>query len=131
MWEYITEIAEAIWTGIKGLWNMCKKIIKATISFVHDLLDGLFDILEDIFGDDIPNSVEDSPVKPFIANMDELIKKAPVKDNGLFTQKNHNFLKGAYDTRTGEIISPTYVAAGNIDSKTREEIGDEPLIIVG
>jgi len=87
MWDFITEIASAIWDGVKAIWNTCKRIIKAVVSFVHDLLDGLFDILEEIFGDDMPSSVQDSPVKPFIADMDKLIEQAPISDQGLFQQK--------------------------------------------
>lgn len=78
MFDFLSEIADAIWTGVKGLWTMCKRIIKAVVSFVHDILDGLLEILEDIFGDDMPNSVADSPIKPFVADMDKLIKNAPV-----------------------------------------------------
>lgn len=131
MWNFIKEIASAIWDGVKAIWNVCKRIIKAVISFVHDLLDGLFEILEDIFGDDMPPTVNDSPVKPFIANMDELMKNAPVKDLNLFKQKNKNYMKGVYDTRTHEIKSPTYVAGDSVDQRTKDEMGGEPIIIIG
>ena len=131
MFGFLREIASAIWDGIRGLWNMCKCIIKAVISLAHDLIDGLFDILEDIFGDDIPESVEQSPVKPFVADMDKLIKEAPVSNQGLFQQKKHNYLKGVYDTRNGKIINPTYVAGDNIDNETKNTIGDDPIIVIG
>lgn len=131
MWDFISEIASAIWDGIKSIWNTCKRIIKAVISFVHDLLDGLFEILEDLFGDDMPSSVKESPVKPFIADMDKLIQNAPVSDQGLFQQKKNNFVKGVYDTRTKKIISPTYVAADSVDQKTKNEMGNEPIIVIG
>ena len=131
MFDFLAESADAIWTGIKGLWTMCKRIIKAVISFVHDLVDGLFEILEDIFGDDVPSSVDESPVKPFIGDMDKLIDNAPTKDVGLFKQKKKNFIKGAYDTRTGKIIKPTYVAGDKVDQETIDAMDDEPIIIVG
>lgn len=131
MFDFLKEIADAIWTGIKGLWNMCKKIIKAVINFVHDLLDGLFEILEDIFGDDVPNSVEESPVKPFIADMNKLVENAPTRNVGLFKQKKNNFMKGAYDTRTGKIIKPTYVAGDKVDQETINTMDGEPIIIIG
>ena len=99
MFGFIREIASAIWDGIRGLWNMCKRIIKAVISLARDLIDGLFDILEEIFGDDVPDSVEDSPVKPLIADMDKLISEAPINNQGLFQQKKHNYMKAVYDTR--------------------------------
>ena len=100
MFDFLAEIADAIWTGIKGLWTMCKRIIKAVISFVHDLVDGLFEILEDIFGDDVPSSVDESPVKPFIGDMDKLIDNAPTKDVGLFKQKKKNFIRLSMILRT-------------------------------
>lgn len=131
MWEFVKEIASAICDGIKAIWNACKKIIKAVVSFVHDLLDGLFEILEDIFGDDMPPSVDQSPVKPFVANMGKLIEDAPVKDYNLFQQKRNNYLKGVYDTRSGEIKSPTYVAGDSVDQRTKDEMGDEPIIVIG
>ena len=130
--DVLVAIGEAIWDGLTAIWSMCKKIIRATISFVKDLISGLFDILEDIFGEDnVPESVDVSPVKPFVANMDKLIASAPTSDQGLFKQKNKNYMKGVYDTRTGKIIQPTYVAGDNVDTKTREELGDEPIIIIG
>lgn len=130
--DVVVAIGQAIWDGMTAIWNMCKKIIKATISFVRDLVDGLFDILEDIFGSgNVPDSVEDSPVKPFIADMDKLIENAPVSDQGLFKQKNNNYMKGVYDTRTGKILQPTYVAGDNVDDKTKEVMGTEPIVIIG
>lgn len=131
MFEFLEEIADAIWTGVKGLWTMCKRIIKATISFVHDILDGLFDILEDIFDGDVPNSVEDSPVKPFLGDMNKLIENAPVSNQGLFQQKKKNYLKGFYDTRTGEILNSTYVAGDQVDQKTKDIMNGEPIVIIG
>lgn len=131
MWEFIREIASAIWDGARAIWNACKRIIKAVVSFVHDLLDGLFDILEEIFGNNMPSSVRDSPAKPFIADMDRLVENAPVSDQGLFKQKNKNFMKGVYDTRTHQIIKPTYVAGDKVDNRTKDEMGDEPIIIIG
>lgn len=131
MFGFLAEIAGAIWTGIKGLWTMCKKIIKASINFVHDLVDGLFEILEDIFGDDVPSSVDESHVKPFIGDMDKLTQNAPIKDCNLFGQKKKNYIKGAYDTRTGKIIKPTYVAGDKVDQETIDAMDDEPIIIVG
>lgn len=131
MWDFISEIASAIWDGIKAIWNTCKRIVRAIISFVHDLLDGLFEILEEIFGDNKPSSVKESPVKPFIADMGKLIEQAPIVEGGLFTQKNKNFLTGVYDTRTNQIKSPTYVAGDSVDQKTKNEMGDEPIIVIG
>lgn len=129
---FLADIASAIWDGIKAIWNTCKKIVKAVIDFVRDLVNGLFDILVDIFGEDkIPDDVNSSPAKPFIADMDKLIQAAPTKDVGLFQSKKKNYLTGVYDTRTGEIKSPTYVAGDSVDSRTKDEMGDEPIIVVG
>lgn len=131
MFGFLADIANAIWTGVKGLWTMCKRIIKATISFVHDILDGLFEILEEIFDGDVPDSVGESPVKPFVGNMDELIVNAPVSNQGLFQQKKKNYLKGFYDTRTGEILNPTYIAGDQVDQKTKDIMNGEPIVIIG
>lgn len=63
--------------------------------------------------------------------MDKLIDNAPTKDVGLFKQKKKNFIKGAYDTRTGKIIKPTYVAGDKVDQETIDAMDDEPIIILG
>lgn len=130
MWQFLKDIAEAIWTGIKSIWNMCKKIIKAVINFFEDILDGLFDILEELLGN-VPSSVEQSPLKPFLGDMDKLMENAPTRDVGLFKQKKQNLIKAVYDTRTGEILKPTYLGGDSIDGKTRETLGGEPLVILG
>ena len=39
MFDFLAEIADAIWTGIKGLWTMCKRIIKAKGTFVRKSVD--------------------------------------------------------------------------------------------
>jgi hypothetical protein len=134
MWDFLKEIAGAIVAGAEALWNICIKIVRAVISFVDDILSGLFDILEEIFGDDMPETVHKSPAKPFVTDLDKLgivIKDAPVSDQGIFRQKNKNLLKGVYDTRTGQIIKPTYVAGDRVDNQTMEILKDEPLVILG
>lgn len=130
MFNFLEEIANAIWSGVKGLWNMCKRIIKAVLHFVDDLLSGLFEILEDLFGDDIPASIEKSPAKPFIADMGKLVEHAPIKDWGLFNEKKKNFMKAVYDTKTGKIIRPTYVAGDKVDQETIDAMGNEPIIVI-
>lgn len=132
LFGFLADIASAIWDGIKAIWNVCKKIVRTVIGFVRDLVNGLYDILVDIFGeDDIPDNVNNSPAKPFIADMDKLIDSAPTIDVNLFQNKKKNYLTGVYDTRTGEIKSPTYVAGDNVDERTKNEMGDEPIVVVG
>ena len=117
--------------SLYSLWIKCKHIVKDTISLKCDLIEGLFDILEDIFGDDIPESVDKSPVKPFIANIDNIKKDSLVKPMLIFKSRKYNYLKGLYDVRNGKIINPTYVTGDNIDSETKNTIGDEYIIIIG
>jgi hypothetical protein len=129
--NWLSEIWSAICDGAKELWNSCKRIIKATISFLHDIIDGLFDILEDLLGGDVPSDVEDSPIKPFLGDINKLIENAPVKKVGLFDQRKNNYIKGFYDTRTGKIEKPTYVAGDKVDDELLETMDDKPLIILG
>ena len=98
---------------------------------MHDIIDGLFDILEDLLGGDVPSDVEDSPIKPFLGDINKLIENAPVKKVGLFDQRKNNYIKGFYDTRTGKIEKPTYVAGDKVDDELLETMDDKPLIILG
>lgn len=129
--DFLKEIWSAICDGAKALWNMCKRIIKACISFIHDILDGMFDILEELLGGDVPPSVEESPVKPFLGDLGKLVDNAPTKNVGLFQQRKNNYIKGFYDTRTGKIEKPTYVAGDEVDSDVKETLGNEPIVILG
>lgn len=129
--NWLTKIWDAICDGAKALWNLCKRIIKDTISFLHDIIDGLFDILKELLGGDVPPTVDQSPIKPFLADMEKLMANAPVKNVGLFAQRNKNYMKGFYDTKTGKIEKPTYVAGDKVDDDLLKAMDDEPLIILG
>ncbi len=129
--DFLRDIWNAICDGAKALWNMCKRIIKACISFIHDILNGMFEILEELLGGDVPPTVEESPIKPFLGNLDKMMENAPTKNVGLFAQRKNNYIKGYYDTRTGEIKKPTYVAGDEVDSELKNIIGNEEVVILG
>jgi hypothetical protein len=129
--NFLREIWNAICDGAKALWDMCKRIIKACISFIHDILDGMFDVLEELLGGNVPPTVDESPIKPFFGDLNKMVQNAPTKNVGLFAQRKNNYIKGFYDTRTGKIQNPTYVAGDEVDSKLKETIGDEPVVILG
>lgn len=128
--SFLSEIASAIWSGIKALWRVCARIIRAVISFAIDVIAGLAIGVALLLGYE-PVSVEASPIKPFVADMDKLMAQAPVKEVGIFNQKNKNLMKGLYDTRTGQIHNPTYMAGDSVDNKTRDVLGNEPIVILG
>lgn len=128
--ELLNAIWEVICRGAEALWNVCCKIIKETINLLNDILDGIVDILSELLGGEIPGTVEDSPIKPFLGDINKLIENAPVQRVGLFGN-NYNYIKGFYDTNTGEIKRPTYVGGNNVDQDLLDHMGDNPLIILG
>lgn len=130
LFGFLSEIASAIWNGIKALWRTCTRIIRALISFAIDILAGLAAGVALLLGYE-PVSVQESPVKPFLADMDKLMEQAPVREVGIFGGQNKNMMKGLYDTRTGQIHNATYIGGNNIDSRTKEVIGNEPIVILG
>lgn len=130
LFGFLGEIASAIWSGIKALWNACTRIIRAVISFAIDIVAGLLVGVALLLGYE-PATVQESPVKPFVADMDKLMASAPVVEAGIFGQKNNNLMKGLYDTRTGKIHQPTYIGGDQLDSKTRQVLGNEPIVILG
>lgn len=112
-------------------WFRCKHIVKETICLYCDLIKGLFDIIEDIFGDDVPDSVEDSPHKPFIADIDKLTKNSRIRHIWIFKSRKYNYLKGVFNISNGQIINPTYVAGDYIDNETKDVMGDEAIVVIG
>jgi hypothetical protein len=130
LFGFLGEIASAIWSGIKALWRVCTKIIRAVISFTLDIIAGLIAGVALLLGYE-PYSVEESPIKPFVADMDKLMASAPVVEVGVFGQKNKNLMKGLYDARTGQIHEPTYIGGDQLDSQTRQVIGNESIVILG
>lgn len=127
---FLGEIASAIWSSIKAIWNTCTRIIRSVISFAIDVLSGLLVGIALLLGYE-PQSVEDSPIKPFLADMDKIMATAPVREVGVFAGKNKNMMKGLYDMRTGTIHNATYLGGDSLDSQTKSVIGSEPIVILG
>ena len=62
---------------------------------------------------------------PFIADASkfkEALKTAPTKNVGIF--------QGVYNEETDEITHNQYLEADEIDDKTREVLGGEPLVVL-
>lgn len=127
---FVGEIASAIWLGLKAIWTSCTRIIRAVISFAIDVFSGLLVGIAILLGYE-PLSVEESPIKPFLADMDKIMATAPVREVGVFAGKNKNMMKGLYDVRTGTIHNATYLGGDSLDSKTKSIIGNEPIVILG
>ena len=130
LFSFLGDIASAIWSGIKALWKGCTKVIRTVISFTLDVIAGLIVGIAWLLGYE-PFSVEESPIKPFLADMDKLMASAPVVEAGVFGQKNKNLMRGLYDTSTGEIHQAKYIGGDQLDSDTRRTLGNEPIVILG
>lgn len=113
-------------------WFNCKQVTIDKVSFEQDIVFRLSEILYNALGDSIPSSVEKSPVKPFIADMNKIYQRLPAYCNRYsFLQGKENILIGLYDTKKNDVLSPIYFASNSVDNRLKDEMGDEIIIIVG
>lgn len=116
-----SNIWDALVEGIKGIWRMCVKVVKAVVDFFADI----FNWLKDFFDDD------DDDKDGFVVDWKQLIedakKEGPV-DIGL--KKNKGVGAGVFDHSTGKISAFKVVDADVRDSKTNEVLGGRKLVVV-
>ena len=95
-------------------WNSIKRLWRVVVNFLTDVVyyfKGLF--------------LHREHHKPFIADLSKLkadIKDAPFKSCGIF--------EGVYDEVLDEIIHTRLVESNSLDSKTREILGNDKLVVL-
>lgn len=119
---FLGDIWSALVEGIKGIWRMCVKVVKAVVNFFADI----FNWLKDFFEDD------DDDKDGFIVDWPELIddakKTGNVVDIGLRRRKGVGV--GVFDHNTGKITAFKSIDADARDSKTDEILGGRKLVVV-
>lgn len=127
--DLLGSIAETIFSIVENLWNMVKEVFRSVIRFFEDLCSGLKNLVYQILGYN-PGSVEASPVKPFIADMDTLLRDAPVVNAGVFSG-NNNVMKGVYDTRSKQVYDPQVIHGNSMDGQTANVLAAKGIAVLG
>ena len=111
----IDEFIELIKQAFLFIKNIIRRVINGILNFTRDIISKLRSW-----------NIRKNTDVPFIADINsfkEQLKRAPVKDVGLFI--------GAYSKDTDEIIGdPEIIDADGLDEKTRIVMGDEPLVVL-
>ena len=111
-------LLEEIWDGICDFFE-------SVANFICDVIEGILDFFSDVVSWFRKKFLQKGRHTPFIGDKNkikDMLKTAPVKDVGLF--------KGIYDQQTDEITDMAVVEADELDDKTKEVLGNEPLVIL-
>lgn len=122
--EFLSGLKSAILSALRWIKEFFRKVINGILNFARDIVAwyrrrGLKQ------GEDIPFILRAESFK-------ELIKNAPVKDVGIFSneQKNVCVMSGIYNEETDEITDNQIIEADSLDAKTREVLGNEEIVIL-
>lgn len=108
-----------------------KQFIKEAIGYIKKLfvriINGVINFFSHVVGWFKNLALNQQEDIPFVINAKDpqfkaMLKNAPVKNVGVF--------EGVYNERTEEITHHEYLAADAIDSKTREVMGSESLVVL-
>ncbi|MDD6670121.1 MAG: hypothetical protein PUE54_10855 [Bacteroidales bacterium] len=109
--EQLIELIKLACSYIKVLFT---KIINGCLNFFKNVV-GWFKSLQLQQGRDVPFIAKPNQFK-------EMLKKAPVKNVGIF--------QGVYNEETDEITHNEYIEADELDEKTRQILGNEEIVIL-
>lgn len=105
--QIINDQAKIFWTSVKRL-----------IVFIVNFITHVLDYFKRLF-------LHAERHKPFIANLSKIkaeFKDAPVKNCGIF--------EGVYDEVTDDIIHKLIIESDSLDTKTREILGNNKLVVL-
>lgn len=119
---FLGNIWDALVEGIKGIWRMCVKVVKAVVDFFADV----FNWLKDFFDGD-----NDDDKDGFVVDWQKLIedaKKQGTVDIGLKNKKGVG--AGVFNHCTGKVTAFKTIDAEARDTKTNEVLGGRKLVVV-
>lgn len=122
--EVLSGLKSAIISALRWIKEFFRKVINGILNFARDLVAWYHRrVLKQ--GKDIPFLLKGG-------NFKELIKNAPVKDVGIFSneQKNVSVMSGIYNEEIDEITDNQIIEADSLDAKTREVLGNEELVVL-
>lgn len=103
---------------IKNAFRFIRNLVKVIIS-------GVFNFARNVVAWFKKINLDKEEDTLFMANASmfkEMLKTAPTKNVGIF--------QGVYNEETDEITHNQYLEADELDAKTREVLGDEPLVVL-
>lgn len=114
------DILEFIWDGIAGIFEM-------VVDFISLIIDGILEFSRHVVQYFRGLKLRKGRDMPFIANEQsekfrQMIHQAPVKDAGIF--------QGTYNEDTNEIENCRSLEADELDEKTKQILGNEPLVVL-
>lgn len=120
---FFGDLWDALVEGIKGIWRMCVKVVKAVVNFFADIFNWLRGFLDGIDDDD-----KDCVVFDFA----ELIKEAKEQGNAINLGLKGKRQIGAavFNNRTGEIEALKSIDADSCDNKTSELLSGRKLVVI-
>ena len=104
-----------------------KNAISRLVDFVIKFIDGILDFAKHVVSYFKNLNLNQEEQTPFIANANtpefkQMLGCAPKKNVGIF--------QGVYNDQTDEIEHAEYIAADKIDSKTKDVLGRESLVVL-
>lgn len=110
----INSLVAAIKAAFRWLTNIVRKVIRGILKFATEVVNWFKSL-----------SLDKDKHTPFIADAEQfkdMLKTAPKKDVGIF--------EGVYDEEADEIVANRYLEADEVDQKTKEVLGNEPLVVL-
>ena len=110
----ISSLVAAIKAAFRWLTNIVRKVIHGILSFAREVVNWFKSL-----------SLDPQKDSPFIADAEQfkdMLKTAPRKDVGIF--------EGVYNEEADEITVSRYLEANEVDQKTKEVLGNEPLVVL-
>lgn len=111
---FISNIIEAIKGAIRWIKNIIKRVIEGVFDFLAHCVNWFKSL-----------RLNKEKHVPFVADakaFKEMLKTAPTKNVGIF--------EGVYDETTDEIIANQFIEADAVDTKTKEVLGEEDLVVL-
>lgn len=118
-------VISSIWEGLK---NLCKRVV----NFIRKVVQGILNFFTHIVSWFKKLRLKKDKEIPFLMDgkkLKELIKKAPIKEVGIF-EKDEGIFKGVYNEDTGTITHHEIVEADELDEETRKVMGNEELVVL-
>ena len=120
---FLREVAEALWSGVKAIWNAAVKIVKAIVDFFADCVNWLSDWADRLF------ITKDSPQKPIMVDWNKLMEEARTEDVGIFNKQKRNIGVGFFNTQTKQVEHMKNITADKV-SDVDEQLKGDPLVIL-
>ena len=110
----INSLVAAIKAAFRWITKIVRNIIRGILNFFTEVVDWFRSL-----------SLDKEKDTPFIADAEQfkdMLKTAPKKNVGIF--------EGVYDEEADEIVHQRYLEADELDAKTKEVLGNEPLVVL-